>query len=450
MYCIAPIGRFEDGPQCDQLAAPNSRWCQKHFRKFGGLVSRYHELESKLILDPIKYTDTKEYLNWSNETIKKEFCLLWRIYNLRSKVWKRGFAKEIRDSGHERRLLIINNCLSTLNNILKTDEVECEEDEIDEQDEQLVVSEVLAIKTTNQTRNKKLKEQEFIGIWTTEDVMIYCRKTIINYLLACLRKYFERWENGDLMLRYSIAIACSTCCKCKCVSYKDGEHYWCEYEYAYDNFLNKAPYSILSILSVIQSYNINLYKMMNLVEAPRWLIKRFDFFENARHHIVSTYFNLKFKYRDNKNVMDIIKDDPNYGPKYYDRLIKRLRPLFERKVKLPTIHIPTVIKAIKNKSRLWYIIKNKAYKLFMGKDCTFEQNIDDVSCNCDLLGFAFINTSTLTEEISHLLVDGTEILSTIQSNCEKLAKSGTLHLTFIRYTPQQIAMMEKNYIEASK
>lgn len=450
MYCIAPIGRFEDGPQCDQLAASNSRWCQRHFRKFGGLVSKYHELESKLLIDPIRYNDTKEYLNWSNETIKNEFRLLWRIYSLRSKVWKRGFAKEIRDFGHEKRLLIINNCLSILNNILKTDELDCEEDEIDEQDEKLVVGHVLAIKTTNQIRNKKLKEQEFIGIWTDEDVVIYCRKTIINYLLGCLRKYFERWEDGDSMLKYSIAIACSACCKCKCVNYKDGEQYWCDYEYAYNSFLNKGAHSVLAILSVMQSYNINLYKIMNLVEPPKWLIKRFDFFDSARHHIISTYFNLKFKHKDNKNVVDIIKEDPNYGPKYYDRLIKRFRPLYDRNVKLPTIHIPTVIKAAKSKARLWYIIKNKTYKLFIDKTCTFEQNIQDVSCNCDLMGFAFINTSTLQEEIGHLLADGTELLSTIQSNCEKLAKPGTLHLTFIRYTPEQVAIMEKNYIDACK
>lgn len=450
MYCIAPIGGCEGGYRCDQSAVSNSQWCPKHLRKFGGLASKYHELESKLILDPIKYTDTKEYLNWSNETIKTEFCLLWRIYSLRLKVWRQGFAKEIRDSGHKKRLTIINNCLSILNNIMKTDEVDCEEDEIDEQDDRLVVGDVLAIKTTNQMRNKKIKEQEFIGIWTSDDVMIYCRRAITNYLLACLRKYFQRWPDGDLMLEHSIAIACSASCKCKCVKYKEGVHYLCGYKYTYDNFLYKGSYSILPILAVIQFYNINLSKIINLVEAPKWLIKRFDFLQGAKNHIVMTYFHMKIKRRDNKTVLEVIKDDPKYGTRYYNRLIDRFKPLLNGTVKLPIINIPTVIKAIKSGSRIEYTIRNKTHKLFVDSVCTFEQDAKDISCNCDLLGFTFINTRILLEEIGHLLVDGTDLPCTIQSNCEKLTVNRNLHLTFLNYTPEQVAIMENNYIQAYK
>lgn len=451
MYCVAPV----NNDYCTQPPTSNSRWCQKHVKRFGGITSKYHELESKLKLDPFNYphitpqmqgyTGSKEYLDWSNEEIENEFRLLWKIYALRLKIREKGFADGFRDLGHDKRLDSINKALFILNNLITTNDIECEEYNIIEQEEQLVIDKVVRTKTTTKSRTKKLKEQEFIRTWNDHDVQMYCRREINSYLLACLRKYFQKWLNGDLMFEYSIAMAagmlCSICswkctrknnvkmwkraspeplgsykvtnCICTSCNCDTRKYFIVDYVHVYKNLLLNPPFTVSPILAVMQSYNIKMSSILDLVQGPTWLIKRMDFGIDA-------YEFIKTPYLKDRGAEERLEHYKQTDYKKYKDLASRYSNIYYQNVKLPIINIPSILRAIKNNDKLVYRFDvspdgRSIYKLFSYQDlnlhdmaidalCQYQADITDLTCPCQILGFAFVDRPLLRDLVGKYVI----------------------------------------------
>lgn len=450
MYCVAPT----NNDYCTQPPISNSRWCQKHLKKFGGITAKYHDLESRLKLDPFKYphttpqtqgcTGSKEYLNWTNEEIENEFRLLWKIYSLRLKIKEKGFADGFRDLGHDQRLDSINKALFILNNLIATDTIEFEEYNIIEEEEQLVIDKVVSTKTTTRSRTKKLKEQEFIRTWNDNDIEAYCRREINSYLLACLRKYFQKWPNGDLMFEYSIAMAagmlCSFCnwrctrkdnlkmwkkarpeplgnykvtnCICNVCKRDTRQYFIVDYVHVYKNLLLNPPFTVAPILAVMQSYNIKISHLLDLVPGPTWLIKRMDFGVDI-YELIGPYFK-------DRGVVERLEYFRQTDKKKFEDLTFRYSSIYHRKVKLPTINIPSILRAIKNNDKLVYrfdkVGNNQGvYKLFSYQDlhlhqmsidalCQYQIDITDLTCPCQFFGFMYINKTPLFNQIEKYVI----------------------------------------------
>lgn len=462
MYCVAPIKIGANEVSCNQETTSYSPWCQKHIKHFGGITSKYHELETKLKLDPFDYEKSHKYMKWTNEEIEDEFRLLWRIYNLRLKLHQYGFASGIRDVGHEHRLSSINNCLSILNNMMKIDEMECEECEVEERGDMLSVNnKVNTIRLTAHARIKKIKEQEFVGIWNQDDVVAYCKKEINAYILTCLRKYFQRWPNGDLMFEYSITMASEMCfikiyeynpkltCKINIKKFEKKIKFQISDYNAMKALIIENYFGIIPILSVIKSYNIRMSELLDLAPSPSWLIKRF-----AIGHTSVFRFILERYFKFHK---------PHYHPDIEDKMVRRYSLLRHNRIKIPQINIPTILLAIKNNDKPGYMYQfkdnNFLYRSFLEQDiklfksnikslCQFEENITEMTCECELLGIAFIDARSLYTKIKRLLSKDFNFNILLDDNydLELLTnKCGNLHPTFWWINDQDIIDDEERY-----
>lgn len=465
MYCVAPVKIGANEAPCNQEIVSNSPWCQKHIKQFGGITAKYHELELNLRLDPFDYEKSNEYMKWTEREIEDEFRLLWKIYNLRLKLHQKGFASGLRDIGHEHRLLSINNCLSILNNIMKVDEIECKEYEVEECGDILFVkNDSNIIKLTSKTRSKKIVDQEFIGIWNHDDVITYCKREINLYLLACLRKYFQRWPHGDLMFEYSITMASEMCftkiiggynhnkhaCKIA-IGKKDSDQYHNSNYNKILKFITDKPFSVIPILSVIKSYNIKMTELLDLESGPVWLIKRFDIGPGALNYYKKQYCT---------------GYNPLYHPDVEKKIVRRYILLKSSKIRIqiPIINIKSIILAIQNKDKLSYTFKYEKGRLiyysYLQQDIKlfktnneslyqFKQDITYVPCDCELVGFAFIYILPLYKEIKHLLSKDIKVDDFL---CDKhdfklLITPGNLHLTFWEISPRD---EETNIIKEEK
>ena len=426
-HCVAPNKSCGNHICCGLPPTPNSYWCQKHIKYFGGITSKYHELESKLKLDPFKYpstipqtqgcTGSTEYLKWTKDEVETEFKLLWKIYTLRSKIREYGFAEGFRDMGHDYRLQAINNSLCILNSKLSA-AVDCEQYDIQEQDELKVVERPDKIRLNKKNRTTKIrKQQEIIGVWDHMDIIIYCKRQAVSYLLACLRKYFQRWPDGDLLFEHSINMASEMCRYCEhskkmlfehindvVYNQRDrGVYRPCCIDCTITRMVLNPHNHVAPIVSVIESYNININKLFELITKPSWLIWGFNYGEDAEIAI-QDFINKTINHYPN---IELFADITQQVSKFVADSGRK---------QLPLIDIKSAIRCTRLKTPMRYNIELEndriVYRRFIDNDAQLYRNNDiikslsqvevditDVSCGCRFAAVVHINVKELKQTI---------------------------------------------------
>lgn len=417
-HCIAPNKDCGNHICCGLPPTPNSYWCQKHIKYFGGITSKYHELESKLKLDPFEYPRTTEYLKWSKREIEIEFKLLWKIYALRLKLREYGFADGFRDPGHDYRLQAINNSLYILNSKLSV--VDCEQYEIQEQDELVVVEKSNKIRLDKKKRTTKIqKQQEIVGVWNLVDVIIYCKRQAASYLLACLRKYFQRWPDGDALFEHSINMASEMCAYCEDWKRPSFEHintaryntehidryHHCCIDCTVSRIVLNPHNHIAPIVALIKSYNININDLLGMVPRPSWLMWELNTQEEANYAIKYYIEEVHERYLTN-------------GHESNSRVLKFINDSSHKQ--LPMIDIKSAIHCVRLNKPMRYKVyqqDNKiVYRRFINNDVELygdddiikslsqiEVDITKVGCGCAFVATMRVNTTKLKETIGNYI-----------------------------------------------